>query len=210
MKNTNKLYNNIINGISESLQNILKDDYIFNYDYKTRKHSEEIKLNNKILNEEYHEISGTEQIIQDIQKLSISSELDTPIYSGYCFSFNKSDNPPYKFIKQTIDSLKYHPIFIIFHNVEDDSIYGETEMRQVDDPTIDYETDPINIHINLYNKEFLPYTLKHELTYVVNMFSSYKHNNIMNLKNTVGYDDNDLKLVVHAKLIQIEQRNQIN
>ena len=45
---------------------------------------------------------------------------------------------------------------------------------------------------NTYNKDFLQYTLKHELTHVVNMFSAYRHNNIMSLKNTVGYDDNDL------------------
>ena len=46
--------------------------------------------------------------------------------------------------------------------------------------------------LKLSNKDYLQYTLKHELTHGVNMFSAYRHNNIMSLKNTVGYDDNDL------------------
>lgn len=190
--NNDKLYNNIVKRISESLQKILVDDY--SYDYKTRKVSDVIQLNNKILNEEYHEISETDDIISYIISLADNSPLNTPIYSSYVFSFNKQDKPKYKFIKQSIDIQKYHPIYVIFQYIEDDSIYGEIEMRQVDNNNTDYNTDPIYIYINTYNKDFLQYTLKHELTHVVNMFSAYRHNNIMSLKNTVGYDDNDLQL----------------
>lgn len=60
--NNDKLYNNIVKRISESLQKILVDDY--SYDYKTREVSDVIQLNNKILNEEYHEISETDDIIK--------------------------------------------------------------------------------------------------------------------------------------------------
>ena len=40
--NNDKLYNNIVKRISESLQKILVDDY--SYDYKTRKVSDVIQL----------------------------------------------------------------------------------------------------------------------------------------------------------------------
>ena len=106
--NNDKLYNNIVKRISESLQKILVDDY--SYDYKTRKVSDAIQLNNKILNEEYHEISETDDIISYIISLADNSPLNTPIYSSYVFSFNKQDKPKYKFIKQSIDIQKYHPM----------------------------------------------------------------------------------------------------
>lgn len=81
--NNDKLYNNIVKRISESLQKILVDDY--SYDYKTRKVSDAIQLNNKILNEEYHEISETDDIISYIISLADNSPLNTPYIQQLCF-----------------------------------------------------------------------------------------------------------------------------
>ena len=69
--NNDKLYNNIVKRISESLQKILVDDY--SYDYKTREVSDVIQLNNKILGRDngYKCVDITATTNKEFRKLGV-------------------------------------------------------------------------------------------------------------------------------------------
>lgn len=197
-----KIIDTLINAISKGLKESLdieESTHPYNgmlndlRDYESLYYSPNFELCK--LNEKYHEVCISRQVLNGIIKLIKDNKdnLNTDIFTHYCFKiYTVNNHKTYKIYKS--DNInKDHPIYINLY-LNNSHSYGKTENRIISND-INLNNDPIRIYINIKYinmKKFIYSVLKHELTHVVEMYSAKKFNNINNLKNTIGTDEDIL------------------